>query len=343
MRKLLLLLAFGTAILTSKAQTVLTNETHGFIPNEQNPMILTNYVEPGKSGNNIVWDFTKLEVNNDFLGLIHDSYVSKCSSLFPQCNTVLEEFGTYFVFKSSQSSLEQYGVVTPTGQTQIVYSKPFIKMKYPFSFGSNFSGEFEGDYISNDKTIGHIKGTYSVKGDAQGKLKLPDGKEIDNAIRVKEVKSTKQTINNVTTQTEDLTYRWYVSNHRFPVLVLIKSTSTLQNGKTSSYTKAAFNSNVVNSIANNDQLNNEIRLDIYPNPYQGKVTISYNLEKTSNVNISVYDITGKLVQVVTNDYEDAGVKTHYFSASAIGMPTGVYIIKLKIDNNEISRKILEIK
>jgi hypothetical protein len=35
MRKLLLQLAFGTAILTSKAQTVLTNETHGFIPHDK--------------------------------------------------------------------------------------------------------------------------------------------------------------------------------------------------------------------------------------------------------------------------------------------------------------------
>lgn len=343
MRKLLLLLALGSTVFVTKAQTTLTNETHGFVHNEKNPMILTNYIEPGNMGKSVVWDFSDLEVTNNFVGLIHDNFVSKCCSLFPVGNTVLEEFGNFFVFETSQNRLEQYGFLTSTGNTQILYTKPFVKMQYPFTYGSSFSGNFEGDYILNGQTIGKINGSYKVDGDGKGVLRLPNGKELENTLRVKEVKTTKQNINNVTTTIEDVTYRWYVSNHRFPVLVLIKSTYYPEQGNSSLHTKAAFNSNVVNTTTRIAELEVDLKLDIYPNPYQGRVNISYNLEKNSIINISVYDISGKLVQVITNGKEEAGVKTHFFSAAEQGMPAGTYIVKMRVDDKEISRKILEIK
>ncbi|KAB2870964.1 MAG: T9SS type A sorting domain-containing protein [Bacteroidales bacterium] len=343
MRNLIIILLIGVLGLKSMAQVKITNETHGFIPNERNPMILTKYVEPGNSGKSVMWDFSDLEIAANFAGIIQDNYVSKCCGLFPQGNIVLEEFGNFFVFEASQSKLEQFGYLSSTGSTQIVYSKPFVKMQYPFTYGSVFSGNFEGDYIINGNKIGEIYGSYKVEGDANGVLKLPNGKELDNTLRVKEVKTTKQVVNNTTTSIEDITYRWYVSNHRFPVLVLIKSTYSFTDGNTSSHTKAAFNSNVVNINTGLTQIQNDIKLDIYPNPYQGRVNIEYNLIKNSNVNISVFDLTGKLVQVVVNGTENAGTQKHHFSASELGMPAGAYIVKIRVDNSEISRKILEIK
>lgn len=341
MRKLLLL-AFVAIPFFAQAQTKLTNETHGFIPNERNPMVLTDYVEPGNFGKNVIWDFSDLQLINNFEGLIIDTYLSKCCNLFSKGNTVLEEFGNYFVFETSANRLEQYGFLSSTGNTQIVYTKPFVKMQYPFTYGSQFEGNFEAEYIINGQKTGKLLGTYKVEGDAKGKLKLPNGKELNNVLRVKEVKSSKQIINEIPTYFEDVTYRWYVQNHRFPVLVLIKSTHNY-NGTPSITTKAAFNSNIINTTQNVDLNNNDLKIDIFPNPYQGRVTIAYNLENSANVNISVFDLTGKLVNVVTNGAESAGQKQHYFSAVELGMSAGAYIVKLRIDNNEVSRKILELK
>lgn len=339
--KKILLLAYLVISVFAQAQTKLTNETHGFIPNERNPMVLTNYLEPGTFGKNVIWDFSSLQVTNNFEGLILDTYLSKCCNLFSKGNTVLEEFGNYFVFETSANRLEQHGFLSSTGNTQIVYTKPFIKMQYPFTYGSHFDGNFEAYYIVNGQKTGKLIGTFKVEGDAKGKLKLPNGKELNNVLRVKEVKSSKQIINESITYFEDVTYRWYVQNHRFPVLVLIKSTHNY-NGTHSVTTKAAFNRNTINEAPNIDLNKDELKIDIYPNPYQGRVTIAYNLENTANVNISVFDLTGKLVNVITNGVESAGQKQHYFSAVELGMSAGAYLIKLRIDNKEISRKILEV-
>jgi len=44
------------------------------------------------------------------------------------------------------------------------------------------------------------------------------------------------------------TYRWYVNEHRFPILVLIKSTYENGNGKESYHTQAAYNPVIINKI-----------------------------------------------------------------------------------------------
>lgn len=342
MKKYLLLFMCGVVVAFAQAQTTLTSESHGFVANERNPMKLTKYVEPGLYGKNIVWDFSNLDITSNFEGLILDKYTSKCSDLFPKGNIVLEEFGNFFLFQTSAEKLVQFGFISSSGNTKIVYTKPFVKMQYPFTYGTKFSGNFEGDYIVNNLRVGEIRGSYSVDGDAKGLLLLPNGKELSNALRVKEVKTYKQTINSNAVNVEDITYRWYVENHRFPVLVLIKSTYH-SNGTPVISTKAAFNSNVMGTTNLNELLIDNLKIDIYPNPYQGRVTVAYNLGNTSNVNISVYDLSGKLISVLANGVESAGLNKHYFSAAELGMPAGVYVVKFKIGDSEISRKILEVK
>jgi hypothetical protein len=47
----------------------------------------------------------------------------------------------------------------------------------------------------------------------------------------------------------------------------------------------------------------------YPNPFKDKVTIRYTLPKPTQVNLSVYDATGKLVRVLTSEAKSPGRHT----------------------------------
>jgi hypothetical protein len=342
MKKIPLLVIGLTIAFTVQAQTTLKYKTHGLLPNEKNPMLLTKYLEPGPEGQNVVWDFTTLEATNNFTGNVNDSYIAKNLKGVESANIALEEFGNYFFFNSNSSQLEQYGYSSSNGNVAIVYSKPFIKMRYPFSYISFYNGPFEGTYIVNEKTIGDIAGNYQVAGDATGTLLLPDGKSFQNALRVKEIKSYKQTINGVATNIEEVSYRWYVNEHRFPILVLINCTYKFENGQSSVTTKAAYNSNV---IIPNSQLPNkvsEIQLDVYPNPYHERVNINIRLEERSKVTIVVFDLIGKRISVLADKYEEAGELKYNFSAGELGLAKGTYIIKVRVNNNETTRKIMEI-
>lgn len=333
-------MAIATA---AQSQVVLTQESHGFVGDEANPMQITAYVEPGIAGNGVVWDFSQLDVSDSFTGSLSDFYMSKCCNLFGKGNVVLEEFENYFVFESSKSALKQYGYLSSNGNTRLEYEKPFIKMRYPFTFGNIYNGNFLANYILNDKKIGEVSGTYSVEGDGCGKLILPSGKILEPVLRVKETKLYTQTINNSEVKIDEQVYRWYVQNHRFPVLVLIKGTYFPANGKVHVQTKAAFNTNVVNVALGADAIPGIIDVDVYPNPYRGWANISYALDKRTEVNISVYDLSGKLVHVIVNEVKDAGFKTQKFSAVSLGYPAGAYILKLRLNNKEVTRKLVEVK
>jgi hypothetical protein len=343
MKKVLLLAVCAFSFSGLMAQVTLTQETHGFFANLKNPMVLTSYVEPGVAGKNVVWDFSNLEVKSSFTGTIDGFYTSKCCSKFTKGNVVLEEFGNFFVFESTDQSLEQVGYMSSTGNTRFSYNKPFVKMRYPFSYGDSYSGQFDGDYILNDNVIGSIAGTYSVEGDGIGKLILPNGKNLDNVLRVKEVKTTKQTFSSSSVLITDITYRWYVSNHRFPVLVLIRSEVKGQNSEPAVSTRAAYNSDVMNATTTTPVSTlPDINLSIYPNPYAEKVNIDFNIPAKCSVNISVYDLTGRVVKELANATLDAGQKHFEFSAKSLGLPCGTYILKLKAGSKELTRKLVEL-
>lgn len=341
MRKNLLVLLLATLPTLAFSQFKLTPQAHGFISEDENPMVLTKYMDPGKAGRNVTWDFRNLEIGNSFTGNINQTLNTKCFSTFSESNVVLEEFGNMFVFKGSDKTLEQVGFMSKNGNTVIKYSKPFVKMRYPFAFRNSFNGDFEGEYIVNNKSIGSQIGVYSVTADARGTLLLPANRQLENVIRVKEIKNYDQTINGSKIGIETITYRWYVENHRFPVLVLINTTYTMKNNKTSSSTMAAYNSNVITE--NNAEIEGLINIsdmNVYPNPYKDKVNIQFMVTEESNVNLAIYDISGRLVKQLYNGTKGAGEAKYTFSAKENGFAAGTYIVRLMINDQVSTRKII---
>lgn len=49
-------------------------------------------------------------------------------------------------------------------------------------------------------------------------------------------------------------------------------------------------------------------LSNFPNPFVGNTTIHYNLPGSGNVTLKVYDMVGRLVRVLVDEYQDGGSK-----------------------------------
>lgn len=65
----------------------------------------------------------------------------------------------------------------------------------------------------------------------------------------------------------------------------------------------------------------------YPNPFNPSTVIRFTLPSESNVEITLYDISGRMVKQVLSDVRSAG--THEISLSASGLSSGVYFYKMK--------------
>ncbi|MCX6157088.1 MAG: T9SS type A sorting domain-containing protein [Ignavibacteriae bacterium] len=68
----------------------------------------------------------------------------------------------------------------------------------------------------------------------------------------------------------------------------------------------------------------------YPNPFNPSTKIDYEIPADSKVNIVIYDISGKEVQQIVNEYHKAGYYTAQFNASQLS--SGTYFYKLSVNN-----------
>ncbi len=79
----------------------------------------------------------------------------------------------------------------------------------------------------------------------------------------------------------------------------------------------------------------------YPNPFNSSTNIIYTLLVKSFVNLTVYDISGKLVKTLINDNRVAGTYNTIFSTETLA--SGIYVFRLNVGAETIVRKAVLIK
>lgn len=79
----------------------------------------------------------------------------------------------------------------------------------------------------------------------------------------------------------------------------------------------------------------------YPNPFNPSTTISFILPEAAQVTLTVYDISGRLVQSLVDGWRDAGA--HDVSFNASHLVSGVYLYSLKAGEFSIDGKIVLMK
>jgi hypothetical protein len=79
----------------------------------------------------------------------------------------------------------------------------------------------------------------------------------------------------------------------------------------------------------------------YPNPSNPVSKIDYNLPVNTKVSLKVYDIMGREVTTLVNEFKPAGYYTATFDGS--NLATGIYIYKLKAEDFEQVKKLALVK
>jgi hypothetical protein len=79
----------------------------------------------------------------------------------------------------------------------------------------------------------------------------------------------------------------------------------------------------------------------YPNPFNPSTTIRYQLDKTGDVRLSVFDISGKEVAVLFNGSQNAG--EHQVEFYGENLSSGVYLYRLVAGDQSYVRKMMLVK
>ncbi len=81
----------------------------------------------------------------------------------------------------------------------------------------------------------------------------------------------------------------------------------------------------------------------YPNPFNPTTIIPFRLEKASKVKLTVYDILGRSVLLLMNEYLAAGTHEVRFNASRHGISSGLYLYTLELDGKHLTKTMLLLK
>ncbi len=79
----------------------------------------------------------------------------------------------------------------------------------------------------------------------------------------------------------------------------------------------------------------------YPNPFNPVTQINYQLPKSGNVRLSVFNAIGQEVGVLVNESQNAG--NHVIDWNASAFPSGVYIYKLESGSFTSVKKMILLK
>jgi len=76
----------------------------------------------------------------------------------------------------------------------------------------------------------------------------------------------------------------------------------------------------------------------YPNPFGERTTISFDLEEQAKVALSVYDISGKLIKMLTDEELLKGSQRFEFERQTLA--SGAYFVQATIAEQRYTRKMI---
>ena len=108
-----------------------------------------------------------------------------------------------------------------------------------------------------------------------------------------------------------------------------------------------FSSSPLTADEDKDQIPTKFALEQnFPNPFNPVTTLRYTVPEKEIVNISVYDMRGKLVKTLVNSFQSSGKKTVHWNGTDSRdntVSTGVYLYKINAGIFSQTKKMILLK
>ena len=325
------------------------------------------YLQPGEGGENLTWDFGKLDYIKD--SALRYFYRS-------DKGLIAAENGSLQSCHLSGDSLLTTGYENPGNLVR--YHQAGLLLKFPLACGDETTGNYQGRGKHGDRLESVISGSIHTQADAAGSLILPGNDTLTGVIRVHIRKTETAYYSPITSEfdierpldetdrtdslqqadrTETDTYRWYAEGYRYPVFETVE-TYRNQSGERIPLWRASYFYHpeeqvydLAEDTANRVVLEKKRReskalpnkgnitdFRSYPNPVQHLLEIEYSINRSVEVQISLFDFYGKLYYrfPVT---EQSGRICRTLDMSSY--PQGDYLLTLSAGNEKRSETIVK--
>jgi hypothetical protein len=104
------------------------------------------------------------------------------------------------------------------------------------------------------------------------------------------------------------------------------------------YYSAIPKADLLTGISDNNLISSTSVSQNYPNPFDGKTTITVYLQKPANLSMVVSNTLGQQVIEIKRGNVSAG--TYYFQVDGANLQDGMYFYTVKADNSEVTKKMI---
>ena len=321
-----LLSVLGAASLLH-SQVTMTKAGHGFIPGQNHECGAVRYQSPGESGKNCVWDFSEATLLADkakcVANLLEETGLIKAS----------QNDGCEFFFVTTENANEYWGYRAGNARYQL--TEPIVKTKYPQTYGTRFSGKYEGTYTIEDMDYTQrVEGTYSTHADAIGTIILPDNVSF-TALRVKTTEDNSSSF-------ERVKYLWYAQEVRMPIFVTIEDYSIAADGTKKLLSAQSFLNTQAKSPTGIQSSADTFSFQVFPNPFRDKLQLTYSLTETALVTVALYASNGTKLATLVSDQLQSGTQTLSQDVSKYTQQPGVYLLKMTVGDKTYTEKLVKI-
>lgn len=288
-----------------------------------------------QSGQNLVWDFTKLI--GDF-PIVVDSFITVSAavggSAYPNASFVQHRDNLYTFYQSiaSPPRTELLGAYSPS--LSLTFTNSAIIAGYPVSYGYSLNDPVGGNFkyvTSSGSTNGVCVGSIDISANGIGTAKFNGGVSIPNVLCLKSVEVLTLSIGIAQFGTFRQTiYNYYMPGRKFPVLNVNYTTYALIAG-TPTTTAFIYGSNdYFTAVGMDEQQSLNQNPQVYPNPFQSQLFVKPSLLRDETL-FQFFDAKGQMV-LETHDLSDTRLDQ---------LSSGLYLLRIAGAGTTYSQRILK--
>ena len=332
------------------------------------------YKNPGRSGENVLWDFGQLDpVNDEYMLSYSEPELIRDSIYILGLDTILlknlsggslligAEHNTMYYYYMDKNRLWVLGHENPT--TLLQYTQPLIAGIFPMHYQDSCRYGYQSKGLYSSSIPFTSEGEAQMLADAYGMIILPSGDTLRNVLRTRTVQTIHQVFQTGDSATVGQnssveTCKWYSKAYRYPIFETVRSVVMIDSTETVNFETAFFfppqehyyleddedNLALLNTVETDDiDLDTNpwagLTYNFYPNPAEINLEIEIYMPKQGQVRMQLTDRLGR--PVWGKDYGKWNEGIHLAQVFMSPFVKGEYVLNMWFDEYMVGEKIMK--
>lgn len=290
------------------------------------------------AGENAFWDLSNLGAGAQSTLTAVDPVATGYSDLYPTATLALDGGTVIQYMRADASGIYIVGVYKDFGSQviQIQYADESLFLPYPCTYNTAFTDSFTYAYTYTGGTV-NGGGNISYTADGFGTLVLPYD-TIYNVLKLTGIDTNFESVPGQAYVTVSQQVYFYKPGLHYFLLNAADISQTLNGGAPATGSSLFYLSEGMFTQVG-EQARQAIGMEVWPVPAHDQLNVSYGLAGDHQVNMGLYDATGRSVRTVQARTATSGIQAT--SLDVKGLPAGIYLLKVTDDHGQSgSRKVV---